>query len=107
QALCWLTATNERVHALIRENLHRSPMYSGTIRGIGPRYCPSVEDKVVKFADKASHTIFLEPDGWDSPEIYINGLSTSLPEEVQRAILREIPGLERADRKSTRLNSSH
>jgi tRNA uridine 5-carboxymethylaminomethyl modification enzyme len=96
QALCWLTATNERVHALIRENLHRSPMYSGTIRGVGPRYCPSVEDKVVKFADKASHTIFLEPDGWDSPEIYINGLSTSLPEEVQRAILREIAGLERA-----------
>jgi tRNA uridine 5-carboxymethylaminomethyl modification enzyme len=97
QALCWLTATNQRVHALIRENLHRSPMYSGTIRGIGPRYCPSVEDKVVKFADKPSHTIFLEPDGWDSPEIYINGLSTSLPEEVQRAILREIPGLERAE----------
>jgi tRNA uridine 5-carboxymethylaminomethyl modification enzyme len=96
QALCWLTATNERVHALIRENLHRSPMYSGTIQGIGPRYCPSVEDKVVKFADKSSHTIFLEPDGWESPEIYINGLSTSLPEEVQRAILREIPGLERA-----------
>jgi tRNA uridine 5-carboxymethylaminomethyl modification enzyme len=71
-------------------------MYSGQIHGIGPRYCPSVEDKVVKFADKAAHTIFLEPDGWSSEEIYINGLSTSLPEEVQRAILAEIPGLKRA-----------
>jgi len=93
QVLCWLTATNERVHARIRENLHRSPMYSGRIHGIGPRYCPSVEDKVVKFADKASHTLFLEPEGRDAEEIYINGLSTSLPEEVQREILREIPAL--------------
>jgi tRNA uridine 5-carboxymethylaminomethyl modification enzyme len=96
QALCWLTATNPRVHALIREHLHESPMYSGQIHGTGPRYCPSVEDKVVKFAGKDAHTIFLEPDGWDSEEIYINGLSTSLPEEVQRAILAEIPGLTRA-----------
>jgi tRNA uridine 5-carboxymethylaminomethyl modification enzyme len=96
QALCWLTATNARVHALIREHLHESPMYSGQIHGTGPRYCPSVEDKVVKFADKDSHTIFLEPDGWDSEEIYINGLSTSLPEEVQRGILAAIPGLSRA-----------
>jgi tRNA uridine 5-carboxymethylaminomethyl modification enzyme len=96
QALCWLTATNERVHELIRANLHASPMYSGTICGIGPRYCPSVEDKVVKFADKPRHTIFLEPEGWEAEEIYINGLSTSLPEEIQRAILREIPGLARA-----------
>jgi tRNA uridine 5-carboxymethylaminomethyl modification enzyme len=96
QALCWLTATNERVHSLIRENLHRSPMYSGQIRGIGPRYCPSVEDKVVRFADKNAHTIFLEPEGFGAEEIYINGLSTSLPEEVQRAILAEIPGLTRA-----------
>ena len=93
QALCWLTATNPRVHDLIRENLHRSPMYAGRIHGIGPRYCPSVEDKVVKFAGKERHTIFLEPDGWDSEEIYINGLSTSLPEDVQRDILAEIPGL--------------
>ncbi|HSP94226.1 MAG TPA: tRNA uridine-5-carboxymethylaminomethyl(34) synthesis enzyme MnmG [Thermoanaerobaculia bacterium] len=93
QALCWQTATNESVHRLIRENLHRSPMYSGQIRGIGPRYCPSIEDKVVRFAEKPRHTIFLEPDGWTAPEIYINGLSTSLPEEVQRAILAEIPGL--------------
>ena len=96
QALCWLTATNARVHALIRENLHRSPMYSGRIHGIGPRYCPSVEDKVVRFADKDRHTLFLEPDGWDSEEIYVNGLSTSLPEDVQRAILEEIPALSRA-----------
>ena len=96
QALCWLTATNERAHALIRENLSRSPMYSGQIRGIGPRYCPSVEDKVVKFAEKDRHTIFLEPEGFDAVEIYVNGLSTSLPEEIQRAILAEIPGLTRA-----------
>jgi len=96
QALCWLTSTNERVHRLIRENLHASPMYSGQIRGIGPRYCPSVEDKVVRFAEKPRHTIFLEPEGWEAEEIYINGLSTSLPEPVQRAILAEIPGLEKA-----------
>ncbi len=96
QARCWLTATTPRAHALIRENLHRSPMYSGQIQGIGPRYCPSVEDKVVRFADKDHHTLFLEPDGWDSEEIYVNGLSTSLPEDVQRAILAEIPGLANA-----------
>jgi tRNA uridine 5-carboxymethylaminomethyl modification enzyme len=96
QALCWLTATNPSVHAIIREHLHESPMYSGQIHGTGPRYCPSVEDKVVKFAGKDAHTIFLEPDGWDSEEIYINGLSTSLPEDVQRAILGEIPGLSNA-----------
>lgn len=97
QALCWLTATNERVHDLVRANLDRSPMYSGSIVGIGPRYCPSLEDKVVKFADKPRHSLFLEPEGWDAPEIYINGLSTSLPEDVQRAILREVPGLARAE----------
>ncbi len=96
QALCWLTATNSRVHEIIRAHLHESPIYSGQIHGTGPRYCPSVEDKVVKFAEKEKHTIFLEPDGWDSEEIYINGLSTSLPEEVQREILSEIPGLTRA-----------
>jgi tRNA uridine 5-carboxymethylaminomethyl modification enzyme len=96
QVLCWLTATNSQVHAVIRENLHRSPMYSGQIHGVGPRYCPSVEDKVVRFADKDRHTLFLEPDGWDSEEIYVNGLSTSLPEDVQRAILAGIPALSRA-----------
>jgi len=96
QTTCWLTSTNERVHAIIRENLHRSPLYAGRISGLGPRYCPSVEDKVVKFADKAAHAIFLEPEGLDSEEMYVNGLSTSLPEDVQRAVLREIPGLEAA-----------
>ena len=96
QALCFLTATNARAHALIRENLHLSPMYSGQIRSLGPRYCPSVEDKVVKFADKERHTLFLEPEGFDAVEIYVNGLSTSLPEEIQSAILREIPGLTKA-----------
>ncbi len=96
QALCWLTATNPRVHELIRAHLHESPMYSGQIHGTGPRYCPSVEDKVVKFAGKDEHAIFLEPDGFDSEEIYINGLSTSLPEQVQRAILAAIPALARA-----------
>jgi tRNA uridine 5-carboxymethylaminomethyl modification enzyme len=93
QVLCWLTATNDAVHRLIRANLHASPMYSGAIEGIGPRYCPSVEDKVVRFAEKRSHTLFLEPEGIDAEEIYINGLSTSLPEDVQRAILDEIPAL--------------
>ncbi|HTY41981.1 MAG TPA: tRNA uridine-5-carboxymethylaminomethyl(34) synthesis enzyme MnmG [Thermoanaerobaculia bacterium] len=96
QIRCWLTATNEQVHALIRENLHRSPMYSGQIHGIGPRYCPSVEDKVVRFADKDHHTLFLEPDGRESEEVYVNGLSTSLPQDVQRGILAAIPGLENA-----------
>jgi len=97
QILCWMTATNEAVHALIRENLHRSPLYAGRIEGRGPRYCPSVEDKVVKFAGKPSHAIFLEPEGIDSDVMYVNGLSTSLPEDVQRAILKEIPGLEAAE----------
>lgn len=96
QVLCWRTATNASVHAIIRDNLHASPMYSGAISGLGPRYCPSVEDKIVRFADKPAHTLFLEPDGRDSDEIYINGLSTSLPEDVQRAILAEIPGLTNA-----------
>ncbi|MEP6768908.1 MAG: tRNA uridine-5-carboxymethylaminomethyl(34) synthesis enzyme MnmG [Acidobacteriota bacterium] len=96
QTLCWTTATNEAVHRIIRDNLDASPMYSGAIRGIGPRYCPSVEDKVVRFAARSAHTLHLEPEGLDADEIYINGLSTSLPEEIQRAILAEIPGLSRA-----------
>jgi tRNA uridine 5-carboxymethylaminomethyl modification enzyme len=97
QVLCWWTATNEKVHRRIRENLHRSPLYAGRIEGLGPRYCPSVEDKVVKFADRASHLLVLEPEGLSTEQMYINGLSTSLPEEVQLEILREIPGLERAE----------
>jgi len=96
QIACHITYTNESVHGLIRANLHRSPMYSGQIRGIGPRYCPSVEDKVVRFPDKDRHQLFIEPEGLDTEEYYINGLSTSLPEEVQREILAEVPGLENA-----------
>ena len=96
RAVCHLTATNERTHALLRANLHLSPMYSGQIQGIGPRYCPSVEDKVVRFADKPSHQLHLEPEGLATDEIYLNGFSTSLPEEVQRAALATVDGLEHA-----------
>jgi len=91
---CWLTYTNERTHEVIRRNLHRSAMYGGRIEGIGPRYCPSIEDKVVKFPDKERHQVFLEQEGWDTDEIYVQGMSTSLPEEVQMEFLRTIPGLE-------------
>jgi tRNA uridine 5-carboxymethylaminomethyl modification enzyme len=97
QVLCHLTLTTGATHDLIRENLHRSPLYTGKIRGIGPRYCPSIEDKVVRFAEKPAHQIFLEPEGRETHEYYINGLSTSLPEEVQREVLRTIPGLEHAE----------
>jgi tRNA uridine 5-carboxymethylaminomethyl modification enzyme len=93
---CHITETNERTHALIRENLHVSPLYSGQIEGVGPRYCPSIEDKVVRFADRTRHQIFLEPEGLDDPTVYPNGISTSLPESVQRAMLATIPGLEHA-----------
>ncbi len=96
QIQCHLTATNEATHRVIRENLHRSPLYTGKIRGIGPRYCPSVEDKVVRFSGKPSHQIFLEPEGRATVEYYVNGLSTSLPEEIQAEILSTIPGLESA-----------
>lgn len=96
QIACHMTYTNERTHRLIHENLHRSAMYSGQIEGIGPRYCPSVEDKVVRFADKERHQIFLEPEGLDDPTVYPNGISTSLPKEVQLEILKTIPGLEDA-----------
>jgi tRNA uridine 5-carboxymethylaminomethyl modification enzyme len=96
QMLCHLTYTNRDTHAIIRENLDRSPMYSGVIESTGPRYCPSIEDKVVRFADKERHQIFIEPEGLDSVEYYPNGISTSLPVDVQHAILRTIPGLQQA-----------
>lgn len=91
---CWLSYTNENTHNVIRQNLHRSPLYSGNIKGIGPRYCPSIEDKIVRFADKERHQFFLEPMGLDTEEVYVQGLSSSLPEDVQIAFLRTIPGLE-------------
>lgn len=94
QLPCWLTYTNEQTHLLIDQNLHRSPMYSGMIKGTGPRYCPSIEDKVVRFNDKPRHQIFLEPEGRKTQEVYVQGLSTSLPEDVQQQILKTIPGLE-------------
>ncbi len=97
QAACWITATTEKTHRIIRENLHRSPMYSGQIQGTGPRYCPSIEDKVVKFAAKGSHQLFLEPEGRHTREFYVNGVSTSLPYDVQFAFIRTVPGLERAE----------
>jgi tRNA uridine 5-carboxymethylaminomethyl modification enzyme len=96
QLPCWLTYTNERTHQLIDNNLYRSPMYSGMIKGTGPRYCPSIEDKVVRFNDKPRHQIFLEPEGRNTKEVYVQGLSTSLPEDVQKQILETIPGLEKA-----------
>ncbi|HEY8345807.1 MAG TPA: tRNA uridine-5-carboxymethylaminomethyl(34) synthesis enzyme MnmG [Symbiobacteriaceae bacterium] len=97
QLPCWLTSTNPRTHELIRKNLHRAPLFNGTIQGRGPRYCPSVEDKVVRFADKDSHQVFIEPESWDSCEVYVLGLSTSLPEEVQIEVVRSIRGLEEAE----------
>lgn len=97
QLPCWLTETNAPVHDLIRANLHRAPMYSGQIKSTGPRYCPSIEDKVVRFADKSSHHIFLEPEGRNTLEYYCNGISTSLPRDVQDQMIRSIRGLERAE----------
>ena len=96
-AVCWLTYSNEETHRIARENLHRSPMYSGVIEGIGARYCPSFEDKVVRFADKKRHQLFLEPMGLDTGELYLQGFSSSMPEEVQLKMLRTVPGLERAE----------
>jgi len=96
QIACGITATTPATHELIRANLHRAPMYSGQIGSVGPRYCPSIEDKVVRFADRERHQIFLEPEGLDDPTVYPNGISTSLPEEVQLALLKTIPGLEKA-----------
>lgn len=94
QVSCWLTYTNELTHEFIRENLHRSPLYAGIIEGIGPRYCPSIEDKVVRFADKPQHQVFIEPEGLDTNEMYVQGMSTSLPEDIQYKMLRTISGLE-------------
>ncbi|MEQ2527908.1 tRNA uridine-5-carboxymethylaminomethyl(34) synthesis enzyme MnmG [Bacillaceae bacterium CLA-AA-H227] len=96
QLPCWLTYTNEKTHQIIDSNLHRSPMYSGMIKGTGPRYCPSIEDKIVRFNDKPRHQIFLEPEGRNTQEVYVQGLSTSLPEDVQHKILQTLPGLENA-----------
>lgn len=97
QLPCWITHTNQKTHEVIRGNLHRSPLYAGRIQGIGPRYCPSIEDKVVKFSDKVSHQLFLEPEGRHTSEYYVNGISTSLPYEVQLAFVHLIPGLEQAE----------
>ena len=94
QASCWLTYTNEETHRIIRDNLDRSPLYSGMIEGTGPRYCPSIEDKVVKFADKKRHQVFIEPEGLETNEMYIGGMSSSLPEDVQYEMYRSVPGLE-------------
>jgi len=97
QIPCWITHTNEKTHSIIRANLHKSPMYSGKIEGVGPRYCPSIEDKVVKFAEKGQHQLFLEPEGRHTEEYYVNGISTSLPFEVQYEFIRSIRGLENAE----------
>jgi tRNA uridine 5-carboxymethylaminomethyl modification enzyme len=97
QMPCWITHTTKRTHEIIRANLERSPLYSGQIKGTGPRYCPSIEDKVVKFSDKASHQLFLEPEGRHTREYYVNGISTSLPYDVQHEFLHSIPALERAE----------
>ena len=94
QVSCYLTYTNEKTHEIIRQNLDRSPLYSGVITGTGPRYCPSIEDKVVRFADKDRHQIFIEPEGEDTNEMYVQGMSSSLPEDVQIAMYRTLPGLE-------------
>jgi tRNA uridine 5-carboxymethylaminomethyl modification enzyme len=97
QVPCYIAFTTEETHRIIRENVHRSPMYSGQIQSTGPRYCPSIEDKIVKFPDKLTHQLFLEPEGLNTHEIYVNGMSTSLPIDVQLAILKSIPGLEKAE----------
>src|SRR5699024_1744756 len=93
----YLTYTNERTHEVIRRNLDRAPLYDGTIEGVGPRYCPSIETKIVRFPDKPRHQLFLEPMGLDTEELYLQGLSSSLPEQVQVELLHTIPGLERAE----------
>ena len=94
QVSCWLTYTSEKTHEIIRANLDRSPLFSGAIEGTGPRYCPSIEDKVVKFPDKNRHQVFVEPEGLYTNEMYLGGMSSSLPEDVQHAMYRTVPGLE-------------
>ena len=91
---CWITYTNEQTHRIIRDNIHRSPLYGGKIVGRGPRYCPSIEDKVVRFPERARHQVFVEPEGLGTDEVYLNGVSSSLPEDVQEAFLHTLPGLE-------------
>ncbi len=98
QVSCWITHTNARTHEIIASNLDRSPMYSGVIEGIGPRYCPSIEDKIHRFADKESHQVFIEPEGLTTHELYPNGISTSLPFDVQLQIVQSIRGMENAHR---------
>ena len=97
QTPCYLTYTTEQTHEIIRENIHRSPLYGGLIKGTGPRYCPSIEDKVVRFADKERHQLFLEPEGADTNEIYVQGMSSSLPHDVQKAMYRTVIGLENCE----------
>src|SRR5206468_3151121 len=97
QVPCYIAFTTEETHRIIRENVHRSPMYSGQIQSIGPRYCPSIEDKIVKFPDKLTHQLFLEPEGLNTHEIYVNGMSTSMPVDVQLAVIKSVPGLETAE----------
>ena len=97
QLFCAITRTNVRTHDIIRANLDRSPLFAGEISGIGPRYCPSIEDKVHRFGDRESHQIFLEPEGLDDPTVYPNGISTSLPRDVQLAMVRSVAGLARAE----------
>lgn len=97
QMSCWLTYTNQKTHEIIRKNLHRSPLYAGRIEGIGPRYCPSIEDKIVKFSDKERHQVYLEPEGRDTEEFYVNGMSTSLPQDVQIEMIHSVKGLENAE----------
>ena len=97
QLPCYLVYTNHRTHEVIRSNLHRAPLFTGVIKGIGPRYCPSIEDKIVKFTHKESHPLFLEPEGWETSEVYVQGANTSLPEDVQLAMLRSIPALEKVE----------
>ena len=97
QVSCWLTYTNEETHKVIQENIHRSPMYNGSIKGVGPRYCPSIEDKVMRFQDKDRHQIFIEPEGDDTEEMYVGGMSSSLPEDVQVQMIKTVPGLENAE----------